>query len=831
MACSMPQRGNPIVLLFTQRTSMLENLRFAVRLLMKHPGYTLAVVLTLAIGIGANTAVFSFADGLWSRSPGFPEIHRLLAISGSSAGSGVGGGRQPAGVSPADFDDWQREVKSLDHLAAWTGWLADLSGEGEPERLPACLVTANFFLTLGVRPEHGTLFSADANEVGANDQVMLSHGFWQRRFGGDTNIIGRTIRLTHRSHTVVGIMPDQVQYPPGVELWAPLKLGMSEWRERDTPYLRMVGRLKAESTGDQALAELQTIAGRLSMEYPRSDGNRSVSVRPLREELILGDLALVGLAGGATTFVLMLVCANVANLQLARGLARRHELAIRAALGANRGRLVGQMLSESAMLGLLGGALGVLVASWVILLVKARLATEFALTAESLESVTLNVRALGFNMGLSLLAGLLTGLVPALSAAKPDVMITLKEGGRQATGDRRRQGLRRALVISEIAFALVLLTGAGLFLHAFLLGVRFKPGMAFEGVLTFQIMPAGPRYAGFEQVRGLREQALRELASIPGVENLAVADGLPIGPSRRHMIQPDRGRERTAGLIPASGHGVGAGYFELLRIPILGGRGFERTDGPESPRVAVVSKALSKQAFPGVDPIGQHLRLVVPGEESAVFTVVGVVGDVKSDPWGSEPRALYTALDQEESRNCAFLVKTSLDPDVLIPELRRRMQGLDPDLPLLGMVTLQETLRRGLGAIPLLAPILVGFGLLALGLCALGIYSVLSQSVLARTPEIGIRLALGAPRTAVFRWIFGSGLQMAAWGLGMGFPVALGLSWLLASQIFEVAAMAQLQFLLFGGVLLCIAAISVAACWLPARRAMRVDPMAALRRE
>jgi putative ABC transport system permease protein len=808
---------------------MLENLRFAVRLLVKNPGYTFAVVVTLAVGIGGNTTVFAFADSLWSRSPAFPEIDRLVVISGSVHHLDAGAGSQPSGVSPADFRDWQTEVVNLEQLAAWSGWLADLSGEGEPERLSACLVTANFFATLGVRPAHGRLFPADANEPGASHEAIISHGLWQRRFGGDTNLVGRTIQLTRESYTVVGILPDQPQYPRGTELWAPLTLGMADWSRRDNPYLRLVGRIKAGATTPQVLAELRTVAGRLDTEFPQSHGTRSVQVRPLREELVLGDLALIGLAGGSTLFVLMLVCANVANLQLTRGLARRHELAIRAALGANRGQLVGQLLTESGVLGLMGGALGVLLASWMILALKARLAVEFELPAASLETVTLNLRVLGFTAGLSILAGILTGLVPALSAGQPDVMNTLKEGGRQATGDRRRQSLRRALVISEIALALVLLSGAGLFLHAFLRGVQFDPGMELDGVVAFQIMPSGPRYAESAHIRAFEEQVLQELAAIPGVEAIAVANDLPLGPSRRQEVECDRDSQPHS--LPAVCQSVSSRYFQLLRIPVRRGRGFARTDGPASPRVALVSEALAKRAFAGRDPVGQQLHLVVPGQESPALTVVGVVGDVQRDPWGSEPNAIYLHVDQSPPGTLAFLLKSSLAPETLIPESRKRIHALDPQLPLLGIGTLRETVRRGLGAIPILAPIFGGLGLIALGLCALGIYSVMAQNVMARTPEIDIRLALGATRATVFRLVLNDGLRLAIWGLGIGLPVALSLSWALASQIFEVTAMAQLQLILLGGVLLAVAVMALTACWLPALRAMHVDPMAALHRE
>ena len=322
---------------------------------------------------------------------------------------------------------------------------------------------------------------------------------------------------------------------------------------------------------------------------------------------------------------------------------------------------------------------------------------------------------------------------------------------------------------------------------------------------------------------------LQELSAIPGVEAMAVADDLPLGPSRRQQVECDRDSQPHA--LPAICQSVSSGYFELLRIPIQRGRGFAPTDGPGSPRVALVSEALAKRAFAGRDPIGQRLHLVVPGQESPALTVVGVVGDVQRDPWGSELNALYLHIQQSPPGTLAFLLKSSLAPETLIPEARNRMHALDPHLPLLGLGTLRETVRRGLGAIPMLAPIFGGLGLVALGLCALGIYSVMAQNVMARTPEIGIRLALGATRATVFRLVLKDGLRLAMWGLGIGLPVALSLSWGLASQIFEVTAMAQLQVILLGGVLLAVTVMALAACWLPARRAMHVDPMAALHRE
>ncbi|MCL4176527.1 MAG: ABC transporter permease [Verrucomicrobia bacterium] len=570
---------------------MLDDLKFAFRVLFKYPVHSLVVVLTLAIGIGATTTVYSFAKHLWTPAPDFREIHRLLAIYGTGAGREGGSTQSPGGISPADFRDWQMEVGGFEPLAAWTGWLADLSGEAAPERLCACLVTANFFATLGVRPAWGTFFSNGADEPGAEPEVMLSHGLWQRRFGGDTNIVGRSIQLTGTGYRVVGVLPERARYPQGAELWVPLKLGVEEWAERDRAYLRVLGRLKPGVTAGQAAAELRTVSERLAREYRQPGGIRALQVRSVREELMFGQLAAAGFAGGVAMFVLLLVCANVASLQLALGLARRQEFAVRAALGADCRRLVRQLLTESCLLALVGGGLGMLFAVWGIPLARARLAAEQLASVAGLDAVRLSLSGLGFTVGISLLAGMLTGLMPALATATADVMSTL------------------------------------------------------------------------------------------------------------------------------------------------------------------------------------------------------------------------------------------------ISEVRRRMQGLDAQLPLLGLEPLEKSVRRGLGVVPLLAPLLGGLGVLALGLCAVGIYGVMAYNVWAREPEIGIRLALGATRPAVFRLIMGGGLGLAAWGLGIGFPVAVGLSWVLVNQAFELAAGVRFQFLVLGGVLLAIAIISLAACWLPARRAMRIDPMTALRRE
>jgi putative ABC transport system permease protein len=810
---------------------MFDDLKSAFRVWFKYPVHSLVVVLTLAIGIGATTTVYTFSQHLWTPAPDFREIHRLLAIYGTGAGREGGGGQSSGGISPADFRDWQMEVGGFEPLAAWTGWLADLSGEAAPERLSACLVTANFFATLGVRPAWGTFFSNGADEPGAEPEVMLSHGLWQRRFGGDTNIVGRSIQLTGTGHRVVGVLPERARYPQGAELWVPLKLGVEEWAERDRAYLRVLGRLKPGVTAGQAAAELRTVSERLAREYRQPGGIRAVQVRSVREELMFGQLAAAGFAGGVAMFVLLLVCANVASLQLALGLARRQEFAVRAALGADCRRLVRQLLTESCLLALVGGGLGILFAVWGIPLARARLAAEQLASVAGLDAVRLSLSGLGFTVGISLLAGMLTGLMPALATATADVMSTLKEGCRQATGDRRRQRLRRGLVVSEIVLALAMLTGACIFLHAFLLGLRFEPGMELEGTLALQIMPAGPRYATPEQVRGLKQQAMSELAAIPGVTQLAVADGLPLGPNRRQWVETDDGGRSEGEWLPVTGHGVGADYFQVLRIPIRQGRGIELADGPASLRVAVVSESLARRAFGGLDAIGRRLRVVTANHQGPWLTVVGVVGDVKRDPWGSEPKAFYVALEQEPPLAYAFLLRTTLKPDTLISEVRRRMQGLDAQLPLLGLEPLEESVRRGLGVVPLLAPLLGGLGVLALGLCAVGIYGVMAYNVWAREPEIGIRLALGATRPAVFRLIMGGGLGLAAWGLGIGFPVAVGLSWVLVNQAFELAAGVRFQFLVLGGVLLAIAIISLAACWLPARRAMRIDPMTALRRE
>jgi putative ABC transport system permease protein len=628
-------------------------------------------------------------------------------------------------------------------------------------------------------------------------------------------------------------MPEQATYPPGAELWAPLTWNTSDWASHDSNLLHVIGRLHPNESRQRALAELRTLTGNQVPDLPREPAKNTLVARPLREEIMLGDLVMLGFAGGVAGFVLLLVCANVANLQLTHGLARRHELAVRAALGAGRRRLFGQMLAESLMLGLLGGGLGLLLAMWAIPLVKLHLSTELGLPPDQLEAVSLSHRALGFTTALSLLVGIVTGLFPAWSVSRSDLINTLKEGGRQTAGDHRGQRFRRGLVITQIALAVGLLTGAGVFLHAFQLGVRFEPGMDLDRVLAFQVHPSGPLYAHPGQRQDFQARSLEILAAIPGVETVAVADGLPVGsPPRRTLVElePDAEGTRTAA-ISVSRHGVDAHYFETLGIPLRRGRGFTATDRVEAPQVAIVSETFAKSLPEGINPVGLRLRLLNEGEDPQSVTIVGLVADVQGDPWSWAPRDIYLPLPPGHAGNQAFLLRTMLTPDSLKAAVRNGLRELNPLLPVPGLESLRTVVRRGMGAIPMLAPLLGALVVLGLGLSGLGVYGVIAQNVAARTSEIGIRLALGSSRFAVFRLVLVHGLRMTLWGLAIGLPLAFLLAWGIGSQVLDRVSAPHIAFGIVGATLVAITLAAGLACWFPARQAMRLDPLQALRSE
>jgi putative ABC transport system permease protein len=810
------------------KTCFWDDLKFALRLLAKNPVHSFTAMMTLALGIGANAAVFALADGLLLRVPDLPVLDRLFFAYGRQSLQGAARRQDQEAIAPADFRDWQSELRSFEQIAAWTGWMPDLTGTGEAERLSGSLVTPNFFSTLGVQPMLGRTFSPET-DPGARE-VILSHGLWVRRFGADTNLVGRTIELSQTTYLVAGILPATVQFPLGTDLWTPLTLNPGDWAVRDRFYLYVVGRLNADVRPRQAAAELRTLAARIASDYPNSHAQRSAELRALRDQLLQGNLGLLAFTGGTTFFVLMLVCANVANLQLARGLSRRHEFAVRAALGASRRRILRQLLTESTLLGLLGGALGILCAIWAVQWLKSDLLAH--LPPADLAAVTLSWKGIAFTFGLALLAGVGTGLAPSLATAQFNLMAALKEGARNFTGDRGRQRMRRILVVAQIALAMILMTGAGIFLHALREGLRFAPGYEIDGIVSFQMTPARQRYPDWKQVTLFKDQLLQELAAIPGVLQVAAAETPPLGPARRLMIEAEPAPGvHVSGPVSVQAQAVDPAYFPLLRVPVLGGRGFEESDLASGPAVTVLSETLARRLFPAADAIGRRVRPLNESAATPWLIVVGVVPDLQRDPWGSEPKTLYLPLEQDQPFSLAFLLRTGIQPESVMSAVRDRVRSIDSNQPMLGLNTLRETVRQGLGAVPVLAPVLGGLGLLALGLCALGVYGVVAQNVIARTPEIGVRIAMGATPKAIFRLVLGGGMGLALWGLALGLPMALGLSWLLASQMFELGGLVRLQLVLWTGLLTLIMGAAALACWLPARRAMQTDPIQALRAE
>ena len=810
----------------------MNELRFALRQMWKHPAFTGVAVLALAVGVGINTTIFSFVDHLLLRPLVLPDQDRLMGVWATDTRH-RGGMRDRTGVAPADFRDWQSQATVFEQVAAYDGWTPDLSGSGDAERLFGSRVTANFFAALAAAPARGNLFGPEAEVPGRDESVVLSHRLWQRRFGADPTVVGRTIRLDGRPHVVTAVMPAEFDYPTGAEFWVPLALTPEAWTVRTHGSLQTVARLKPGVSPRQAKTELHTIAARLKQAYPETLATRGVNPLTLHERTLIesGSGVALTLAGGATLFVLLLVCANLANFQLARGLSRTREMAIRLALGATRPQLVRQLLAESTLLALCGGVLGITLSVWGVAVMKAAMPASVSQFLTGWSQIGLDARALGFTLGLAALAGILAGLAPALAVSQPTVGESLKEGGQQATAGGRRNRLRNGLVVFEVCLAFVLLTGAGLLVKSFLQFSQVSSGMDVDGVAGFAVDLPQHRYEQPAQVASFRQTVVDQLRAVPGVEEVALASRSPVDNWWPRMIEfADSPASRPGEWRPVASQSVSAQYFRTLRIPQRSGRLFEARDDGAAPKVAVVSESVVRRFFPEGNPVGRRFRTDAMPEGDWI-TVVGVVGDLKPGLQSRSQEAIYCAVAQEASRSMTFLVRSAGDPAGVLPVIRERLRAIDPEQPLMALGALRDQVLDNMGGLRMMAGLLTVTGVLALGLASLGIYSVMAQNVTQRTQEIGIRMALGAARRDVLGMVLRSGMKLAGLGLAIGLPLAIGLGWLLSSQLGDEILIAAIEPLPLAAVLVLLSSAAFLACWWPSQRAARVEPMVALRCE
>ncbi|HMX27582.1 MAG TPA: ABC transporter permease, partial [Blastocatellia bacterium] len=819
------QFANPelVVLGTNRRTTMLsdlwQDLRFGARMLVKQPGFTLIAVLTLALGIGATTALFSVVHGVLLRPLPYREEARLVTLWQNNLKSGI----EREEVAPANFFDWRDRVQSCDIVAAAEPFGFNLSNDGEPETFRGWIVTQGFFEALGATPLHGRAFLPAEYEPGKGQAVVIGDGLWQRRFGGDTKLLGRQLTLNNQPYTVIGIMPPEFQYPPGREVWAPRMPRENDRQVRASTFLRVIGRLKPGRGSAEAQAELTGIAAQLAREYPQTNAGASAVVTPLREDLVGRMKTALLVLFGAVGCLLLIACANVASLQLVRMTERTRELAIRSALGAGGGRLLRQLTAENLLLALLGGLAGVALANGLIRAMPAFSPGDLP----HLQQVSLNPAVLSFAAGVSLLTVLLFGLAPAWQLAKPDLAATLKAEGRGVSGGRRR--LRNVLVVTELALALVLLTGAGLLARSFIVLLRVNPGFDTERALTLETMIGRGRTP--EQRTALVAQMHERLSALPGVRSAAVSSALPFHDNQVTIPSGFQIENRAA---PSEQNplayviSVTPEYLTTMGIPLLRGRDLTRFDSAESAPVALINQTLAARYWPGEEAVGRKVALTVNGKALSC-EIVGIAGDVRPNGYDSAPRPeIYLPYAQSPASLVTWVVRTAGEPAAQVQAVKEKIREANPAQSFLSIATLDQLAERTIRQRRFNLLLLGAFALLALTLAGVGLYGVLSAGTAQRTQEIGLRMALGAQARDVLRLVIGSGLKLALYGLALGFVAALALTRLMTSLLFEVRPTDPLTYVLVATLLLGVALL---ACWLPARKAAHVDPLVALRAE
>jgi len=799
--------------------TLFRDVRYGFRSLLKRPGFTAIALVALALGIGANTAIFSLVNAVVLQPLPYPEPERLVWVWGNFPG----GNR--ASVSPADYLDFRSQNKSFEQFAATVSITSTttLTGSGEPEPLNASVVTGNYFQALGVTPALGRGFSLD-NEKPGNDQVaIISYELWQRRFAGNPGIVNQRINLDSKSFEVIGVMPKNLTFPQTADLWVPLNFdGNPELRVRKAHFLRPLGRLKPGVTMAQAQSDTDGIATQLEKQYPNSNTGWSLRLEGLRDRLIGSSKTSLFILFGAVGFVLLIACANVANLLLVRAAGRQKEIALRTALGASRFRIVRQLMTESLLLAIIGGTIGALIAAWGIDLLVLLSGNTIPPTA----TVRIDATVLAFTLVTTVITGLLFGLAPALRTMKLNLSDTLKEGGRSGGEGTLKNRTRSLLVVFESALAVVLLIGAGLLIRSFIALQNTNPGFDANNVLTMRVdLPRG-KYDTPEKASSFFQQLEQRLSGLPGVEKVGFITELPLTGQPNDAPFTVEGRPAVARgqEFGADFRRVNQNYFEALRIPLLRGRNFTPQEVRDNARMIVVSESLVNTAFPNEEALGKRLMTVLSDKP---FEIIGVVGDIRHRSLEFQPYATMY-LPTFTSGRMNLTLRTQGDPMSLVPAVRKEVSGIDPEQPVAAIRTMDEWVDRST-ATPRYRTTLLGlFAAIAMILAATGIYGVMSYSVAQRTHEIGIRMALGARQGDVRRMVVGQGMLLVAVGLGIGLLTAFGVTRVMNTLLFQVTAKDPLTFLAVAGLLSIVAFV---ACFIPARRATKVDPLTALRYE
>ncbi|HVF70656.1 MAG TPA: ABC transporter permease, partial [Chthoniobacterales bacterium] len=800
--------------------------RYACRMLVKTPGFTAIAVLAIALGIGASTTMFSSINALLLRPmPLIQDQDRLVAISEFFA-------RNPehnSGVAFPDYIDWKRNATAFEGIGAVQEITFIVSGGDKPARYLGGLITADTFSFLGVQPILGRQFRPEEDELNAAPVALIGYEVWQNHFAGDRGVVGKIIPINGKQVTVIGVMPKGWRFPEVCDIWMPLQIAEKE-NPRGNFFLDCIGKLKKGVSIEQGRAELEAIAGRLSAQYPESNTGVGVHVTPFREENVRNFKKLTLLVMGAVLFVHLIACANVANLLLARGATRAKEIGIRLALGASRRQIIRQLLAESLVLGMVGSALGLLFAVWGVDLMLTALPNEVPYWIR----FDFDWRVFSFALGIGAVSSILFGLLPALQASHPRLVDSLKEGGRTGAGGAKGQRVRNALVVAEVALALVLLVGAGLMMRSFMHLQKTDLGMDPSRTLTFRVGLPEAQFPDTEAAPRFFTQLIPKLASLPGVENAAATTSLPAsgnvgisafileGEAEPKQLQDARNMRQLI---------VTPGYLETARIPLVRGRDFTTSDTKDAPRVVLIDEDGARAWFPNQDPIGRQLRLLdKAGEPPKWSTVVGIVRPVIYERLTNRRPipAAYFPQEQLSSRFMSVMVRTKTDPAKFANLARNTVLAVNKDLPIYRVLTMDEVVAQSFWDRRFFGTLFTIFAGLALFLASLGLYGVMAYSVRQRTQEIGVRMALGAQTGDVLRLVTGQGLRLILTGLAIGFVSAFFLAQLLAGSLHGISAHDPPSFAVVPIVLFLV---GLAACYLPARAAMRLDPMDALRYE
>jgi putative ABC transport system permease protein len=811
--------------------TLIQDLRYGARMLLKQPGFTVVAVIALALGIGANTAIFSVVNAILLRPLNYKDSERLVQINHNYPKLDL-----KASVSAIGYSHYRDNCEAFDTIGAASNWPVNLTESGDPERLLGMAVTHTFLPMLGIEPAKGRVFAADDDQPGHNRVVVLSDGLWRRRFAGDPNLVGSAIRLNGEQYTVIGIMPPSFQFgrefAQPIDLYSPIaftpeQLDTNRWRNE---FLFVIAKLKANVRLEQAQAEMDTIAANIRQTYfgggDANDANSwGLLLRSMRE-IVVGEIrpALLVLLA-AVAFVLLIACANVANLLLARAALRHKEIAIRSALGAGRGRVIRQLLTESILLATIGGVIGLALAYWGMRALLSLNEDKIPRAGE----IGIDASVLFFTAGVALLTGVLFGLFPALQTSKSDLHAVLKEGGRSGSARRSVRGL---FVVAEVALALVLLVGAGLLLKSFQRLQDVDPGFKPEHLLAMQISLPEGKYREPQQIDGFFQQVLDKVKALPGVQSAGVSTSVPMSGFNSAGSFVIEGRTVAPGEMSPWGNRwfAGASYFQTMGVPLVKGRYFDDRDVRDAPQVAIIDETMQRKFWPDEDPIGKRISFRRDAQGNPIWReVVGVVGHVKHKGLEGESPVQYYAPHRQMPAGTVFLVaRTAMEPASLAGAVRGSIQEVDPELPVFRVTTMELMVADSMTQRRFAMTLLGIFALVALILASVGLYGVMSYSVTHRTNEIGIRMALGAKVTDVLAMVVGQGMKLSLAGVGIGLAGAFALTRVMRSLLFGVSAADPLTY---AAVALVLAAVSLLACYVPARRASKVDPMEALRYE